>query len=342
MSDQIEGPLPFAAPILGMCHVKKLNIIEEQTARGYEQMCLISVRPDGSNSAYYEISRKLRQCCYGEVRAGVELKPSIVPGLYVRTEMKVAIKISSKTRLVAHPNPVEDPIREISVLQNMELHDNVIRLVEALQDQRNIYFISEFCDGGELFQVIKDYGALSEHQGRKCFREILLGLTHLKRHSVVHRDLTLENVLLANGRCKIMDFGMCLLTPRCPTNGHPRRMPPQGPCGKKNYIAPEVLENVNPFFGHLVDMWSVGVILFILLTGYPPVEAATALDPRFRKIRDGELDDMLNSWEVKLSDSAVDLLQKMLKVNPFERLSIDDILSHEWMAEGEDTQNEDT
>ena len=339
MSDQIEEPLPYPRPRLTACHFKVLNIIEEATARGYEQVCLISLKPDGSNSAYYEINRKLRDSNYGSVRVGIELKPSIVPDLYVRTEVRVAIKISSKTKLGVNSNPVEDPVKEISILQNIEQHDNVIRIVEAVHDQKNIYFISEYCDGGELFQVIKDYGALSEHQGRKCFKEILSGLTHLKRCGIVHRDLTLENVLLANGRCKIMDFGMCLLTPRCPTNGHPRRMPPQGPCGKKNYLAPEVLENVNPFFGHLVDMWSAGIILFILLTGYPPVEAATSLDPRFRMIRDGQLGEMLTSWDVKLSNGAVDLLQKMLRANPYERLSIDDILAHEWMVE--DRQNED-
>ena len=331
MSDQIENPLCFPKPRLAICHVKKLNIIEEATARGYEQMCLISINPDGNPSAYYEINRKLRQCIYGEVRVGIELKPSIVPGLFVRTEVKVAIKVSSKARLAASQNPNEDPVKEISTLQNMESHDNIIRLIEALHDEKNIYSITEFCDGGELFEVIKNHGALSEHQGRKCFREILLGLAHIKRCGVVHRDLTLENVLLANGRCKIMDFGMCLLAPRCPTNGHARRMPPQGPCGKKNYMAPEVLENISPFFGHLVDMWSLGIILFILLTGYPAMEAATALDPRFRMIRDGQLGRMLAEWNIKLTNEAVDLLQSMLKVNPYERLSINDILAHSWM-----------
>ena len=102
-------------------------------------------------------------------------------------------------------------------------------------------------------------------------------------------------------------------------------------CGKKNYIAPEVLENISPFFGHLVDMWSLGIILFILLTGYPAMEAATALDPRFRMIRDGQLGRMLAEWNIKLTNEAVDLLQSMLKVNPYERLSINDILAHSWM-----------
>ncbi len=228
MPDVIEAPLSFPPPRLAPCHVKKLNIVEEATGRGYEQMCLISIKADGTPSAFYEINRKLRQCIYGEVRVGIELKPSVVPGLFVRAEMKVAIKISSKSRLTANANPIEDPVKEISTLQNMEGHENIIRFIEALHDERNIYSISEFCDGGELFEVIKNHGALSEHQGRKCFREILAGVAHMKRCGVVHRDLTLENVLLANGRCKIMDFGMCLLSPRCPTNGHARRMPPQG------------------------------------------------------------------------------------------------------------------
>ena len=224
-------------------------------------------------------------------------------------------------------------MKEICALQAIGAHEHVIRFMEALHDEKNIYTVTEYCDGGELFEIIKNHGALSEHQGRKCFREILAGLSHIKKIGIVHRDLTLENVLLQSGKCKIMDFGMCLLTPRCPVNGHARLMPPQGACGKKNYIAPEVLENVNPFFGHLVDMWSLGVILFILLTGYPPVEAATALDPRFRMIRDGQLGTMLKEWRVHVPDTAVDLIQRMLRVNPYERLSIDEILQHPWMLQ---------
>ena len=80
-------------------------------------------------------------------------------------------------------------------------------------------------------------------------------------------------------------------------------------------------------------MWSLGVILFILLTGYPPVEAATALDPRFRMIRDGQLGTMLKEWRVHVPDTAVDLMQRMLRVNPYERLSIDEILQHPWMLQ---------
>ncbi len=88
-------------------------------------------------------------------------------------------------------------------------------------------------------------------------------------------------------------------------------------------------------------MWSLGVILFILLTGYPPVEAATALDPRFRMIRDGQLGAMLKEWEVLLSHDAVDLIQRILKVNPYERLSIDDVLSHPWMRDTDLNQEQE-
>lgn len=247
----------------------------------------------------------------------------------------VQMFIHSQSKLAESTSRLEDPVREISALQNMEAHENVIRFIEALHDDRNVYSVSEYCDGGELFDVIKNYGALSEHQGRKCFREILAGLSHIERSSVVHRDLTLENVLLQNGKCKIMDFGMCLLAPRCSVTGLALRMPPQGACGKKNYIAPEVLQNMSPFYGHLVDMWSLGVILFIILTGYPPVEAATALDPRFRMIRDGQLGQLLIEWGVKLGESAVDLMQRMLQMNPNDRLSVDEILNHPWMLAAE-------
>ena len=75
------------------------------------------------------------------------------------------------------------------------------------------------------------------------------------------------------------------------------------------------------------------MILFILLTGYPPVEAATPLDPRYRMIRDGQLNKMLREWNVLISSNAVDLMQKLLKANPLERIRLDDILEHPWMKE---------
>ena len=108
-------------------------------------------------------------------------------------------------------------------------------------------------------------------------------------------------------------------------------MPPQGVCGKKNYLSPETVAQAQPFFGHLVDVWCLGIILFIMVTGYPPVEIALATDPRYVMIRDGRLAQMLRDWNVHISPVAIDLLNRILQEDPLGRLSIDDILAHPWM-----------
>lgn len=108
------------------------------------------------------------------------------------------------------------------------------------------------------------------------------------------------------------------------------KIPCQGVCGKRNYIAPEVLDNSAYFEPFCVDIWALGIVLFIMLTGVPPVDTATAVDQRYRLICAGFLSNMLEQWGIKLSDEAVDLIKRILRPTPSDRLTLAEIMEHPW------------
>lgn len=109
---------------------------------------------------------------------------------------------------------------------------------------------------------------------------------------------------------------------------------PQGTCGKWIYMSPEIYKNADAFDGFAVDMWAAGVILFLMLTGFPPWERACMTDERFKYMTAGYLVQMLTEWEIGLSGDAMDLLQRMLFLDPKDRLSLAQVRAHPWMAHG--------
>ena len=109
---------------------------------------------------------------------------------------------------------------------------------------------------------------------------------------------------------------------------------PQGTCGKWIYMSPEIYRNEEPFDGFAVDMWATGVILFLMLTGFPPWERACQTDERFHYMTAGYLVQMLTEWEIGLSSDGMDLLQRMLFLDPKDRLSLDQVRAHPWMVNG--------
>jgi serine/threonine protein kinase len=160
---------------------------------------------------------------------------------------------------------------------------------------------------------------------------------------VCHRDLSLENVLVDEQNCVIIDMGMCLRIPY--DNGtseseivdviagkRRRLMKPQGVCGKHNYMSPEVYNNVDNFDGFAIDLWAAGVILYIMLTGFPPYDQASLTDERFKLIIHGQLVQQLNHWDIFPSAEAGDLLQRMLRLHPRDRLTLAQIMSHPWVT----------
>jgi serine/threonine protein kinase len=160
---------------------------------------------------------------------------------------------------------------------------------------------------------------------------------------VCHRDMSLENILVDEYKTSVViDLGMCLRVPFCNEDGTStvtgveagtlrHLILPQIPCGKPNYISPEVLKSTEPFDGFAIDLWASAVILFIMLVGLPPWEFAREEDPRYRMVVRGGLQRMLASWERPISRQAVDLLQKMLQEDPRQRLSLEEVKDHDWV-----------
>jgi len=160
---------------------------------------------------------------------------------------------------------------------------------------------------------------------------------------VCHRDMSLENILVDEYKTSVViDLGMCLRVPYADDDGGVTDVScenlrvlirPLIPCGKPNYISPEILKSEEAFDGFAIDLWASGVILFIMLVGLPPWEFAREEDPRYRMVVKGGLTRMLQSWNRPVSASASDLLQKMLMENPRDRLSLCEVKDHPWVTD---------
>ncbi len=174
--------------------------------------------------------------------------------------------------------------------------------------------------------------------------QLLQGLAHLQKKGVCHRDLSLENILVAeNDRLVIIDLGLSLRVPftdpfnyGCVTDvseGTRRRLiKAQGQGGTLMYMAPEVVAGAEEFDGFAIDVWSCGVILFLLLVGMAPFKWAHESDARFVKICRGHLQELLEALNIPLSLEACDLLQNIFWRDPSKRLSLSEIMRHPWVT----------
>jgi serine/threonine protein kinase len=315
------------------------------------------IQADEDASVPFEIGKRIKDAICGDVYTGFKLQVSD-DSCYKRNEMVVikVISLQKLDQLKRKGNIQEDPIKEISILQLFNDNSNhVCSQMDCIRDDKYIYSIMRHY-GDELFNYA---GKITEEECRTYFRQIIEGVKELQRFNVCHRDLSLENILLSSdGVCTIIDFGMALLYPTAKPSSlhtifqslssHPKPhfqsyandeehvvlLSPQGTCGKKNYIAPEILSNLHPFNGAMVDNWSLGVILFMLLTGRPPFQQASSLNKWYRMIQQGKIRDTLNIFKIDhLSDDSVDLLQKLLTgSNCHSRMAASDILLHPWLS----------
>jgi len=200
-------------------------------------------------------------------------------------------------------------------------------LKEYFEENNKVYLLTELLTGGELLDAVLEKGHYSEGDARLCFMKLLEGLAYLHTKKIAHRDLKLENLLLDRkddiSTVKIADFGLAKRAAESTM---------ETICGTPQYVAPEVILGIpGNKYTFTVDLWSAGVILFILLGGYPPFYDEH--EPRlFMKIRRGQysFDDPV--W-AKVSDLAKDLIRKLLTTDPDKRLSADEALKHEWFKD---------
>mmetsp|Transcript_22120 Transcript_22120/g.52266 ORF Transcript_22120/g.52266 Transcript_22120/m.52266 type:complete len:535 (+) Transcript_22120:125-1729(+) len=223
------------------------------------------------------------------------------------------------------------PPRQLTQRDMLDSH--IMMPLDLLNDDRNLFSVMPYCSGGELFELLEKKNRFTEAEARFWFRQILVGLTCLKKAGVSHRDLSLENILVEEGNALVIDMGMCLRIPMIDVDGARRRtlILPQGVCGKWHYMSPEICKNELPFDGPTVDLWACGVILFLMLTGFPPWERPTLTDERFRYMANGYLVQMLTEWQVPISPDAKDLLQRMFWIDPADRLSLEQVCAHPWL-----------
>ncbi|KAL9240639.1 hypothetical protein vseg_014836 [Gypsophila vaccaria] len=239
----------------------------------------------------------------------------------IETGERFACKMISKSKLRTEVD-VEDVRREVEIMRHLPKHDNIVAFKEAFEDKEAIYLVMEICQGGELFDRIVAKGHYSERAAAQLVRKILQIVKVCHEHGVIHRDLKPENFLFADKKesaaLKAIDFGLSIFFE--PGQRFSEIV------GSPYYMAPEVLRRN---YGPEVDVWSVGVILYILLCGVPPFWAETD-EGIANAIIKGTIDFEREPWP-RISSQAKDLVQSMLEHNPYSRLTVDEALEHPWM-----------
>lgn len=225
----------------------------------------------------------------------------------------------------------EDVFKEYNIMKRLQSapHPNVVSLIDGYTDDKKIYEVMEYCEGGDVFSIVQKQRRLSETCAKKYFAQILSGLKHLHDNGICHLDLSLENIFVTEEDfAKIGDFGVA----REFRNGDDKYLPSRTFPGKVKYMAPEIFAS-KAFRGRSADVFSLGVILFIMVFGVEPFEKPSVrCDENFNLIVNRGLDSLLRkcNMESDVSEELVDLLSRMISVEK-SRSSLDEVLKHAWI-----------
>lgn len=205
-------------------------------------------------------------------------------------------------------------------------HRNLLKLRDEIEFDGYLYLISDYCACGELYELVSsaEDGKLPQFVITKYMRQIASGVQFLHANGFAHRDLSLENVLVSDDdECHVCDFGLAASTMK----------PSHETVGKLFYMAPEVLAGVQ-YDATKADVWSLGVMLFIMLIGAPPVETASSSDARFRLITNKGIRKLIDRWGLTdvLPLAAIDLIANMLEVDPEQRMSMTAVVAHPFLS----------
>ncbi|KAG5542869.1 hypothetical protein RHGRI_015833 [Rhododendron griersonianum] len=240
------------------------------------------------------------------------------------TGLKYACKSISSRKLVTDKD-VEDVRREIAMLEHLSGQPNIVEFKGAYEDRSNVHLVMELCSGGELFDRITKQGSYSEKEAARIGRQVVNVVHVCHFMGVMHRDLKPENFLLVSREedapLKATDFGLSVFIEEGKVY--------KKIVGSAYYVAPEVLKRN---YGKEIDVWSAGVILYILLSGVPPFWAETEKGI-FDEILKGHIDFESAPWP-SISTGAKDLIRKMLTMDPKKRMTAAQAIEDPWLKEG--------
>lgn len=214
---------------------------------------------------------------------------------------------------------------EINTMRRLH-HPHIIQLHDVFESPSKVILIIDYCDGGGLFDAIIEKGAFAEKSAKTIFRKLCLALKYLHSQCIVHRDIKIEDLLFKTrldvSSITLTDFGLC---DSC-ANG-----PLFKPVGTPNYVAPEILQKQE--YDTQVDMWTIGVILYIILAGFQPFhDENNDTFKLYEKIRVADYESMdAPEWK-GISDEAKDCVRSLLQTDPKKRMTADDALRHPWIA----------
>jgi serine/threonine protein kinase len=267
----------------------------------------------------YQICHTLQKAIFGSVHLAVDRN----------TGDHVVIKLSRKLEDRARTLCTESPELETEVYSKLAEEfreepgsENVLKALDIRSDETQHWLILEYAEKGDCFELCKN-GNLGLERAKAFFIQTVRGVQYLHRRGICHRDISLENILVTvNEICKIGDFGQARIL------GHDG---PNGRAGKRGYMAPEIFTNqdVDMFSA---DVFSLGVCLFVMLSGCPPFAEATQHDQRFRVVQRGDLAKLVHVWNLsaKVPPMAIELLNGML-CSQDRRLTLDQVLAHPFL-----------
>ncbi|KAG7214012.1 hypothetical protein KM043_001382 [Ampulex compressa] len=254
---------------------------------------------------YYELEKTIGKGNFAVVKMAT----------HVVTKSKVAIKIIDKTKL--NEENLAKIFREVYIMKRLR-HPHIIRLYQVMETEKMIYLVTEYAPGGEIFDHLVRNGRMPEPEARRIFRQIVLAVCYLHQQRVVHRDLKAENLLLdADNNIKLADFGF--------SNEYTPGVPLSTWCGSPPYAAPEIFEGKH-YDGPRADVWSLGVVLYVLVCGALPFDG-----PTMQLLRSVVISGKFRI-PFFMSAECEKLIRHMLVVEPERRLSISQILAHSWMG----------
>ncbi|XP_047186285.1 MAP/microtubule affinity-regulating kinase 4 isoform X3 [Scophthalmus maximus] len=241
---------------------------------------------------------------------------------HILTGKEVAIKIIDKTQL--NPTSLQKLFREVRIMKGLN-HPNIVQLFEVIETDKTLYLIMEYASGGEVFDYLVSHGRMKEVEARAKFRQIVSAVHYCHTKNIVHRDLKAENLLLdADANIKIADFGF--------SNEFTLGNKLDTFCGSPPYAAPELFQG-KKYDGPEVDVWSLGVILYTLVSGSLPFDGQNLKELRERVLR--------GKYRVPfyMSTDCEGILRRFLVLNPTKRCTLDQVMKDKWINSGYDGED---